>query len=287
MIIPVSAGDLEAGIVDNSAHPSADGHRSGYNGVAWLKSVHREENLFVPLYAGLNLELYFDGWEERDGVLKEPRSADMTVSQIDDRSAELHQPPTPIWQVESWTTIRLEPPHYIDFEYRAVPHEETFKNGFMGIFWASYIHFPEDIALHIPVRSGDDVRWISHHPPSHGEQNTHLHCDDRFDVQFSPAHDRMLYGALSPWRYARPYYYGVSHGMMYLFMTGNDPRIRFTQSPNGGGAGCPAWDFQMIIPEYRAGETYGFRARVAYKPFTNHQDAENEYTVWQRTRAEF
>ena len=121
-------GDLTAVIGDNSA----DGeHRAGYNGI-W-RLTHRSEltNLFVPTVAGLNLEHIFDGDKELSDVettrkvFFEPRNAPMEFKKISDAEAELHQPPTPTFRLESWTRFKLVAPHYIDFEFRCKPTQHV------------------------------------------------------------------------------------------------------------------------------------------------------------------
>jgi len=290
MYVELNAGDLNVGVVDNAAHHELSGHRAGYNGLAWMKSAHRGENLFVPLYAGLNLELYFDGTDTVRERLFEPRSAPMTLRCIDDTAAVLYQPPTPHFQVESWTTFQLVAPHYVDFHFRAIPRARTF-DGPMGVFWASYIERPEDLALHFPVVDEHGERWIRHSTPRHGVESTHRFPEDAIDLPASGMHEQYMYASLSKWRLAKPYYYGVSHGMMYLFMVdesakSNGTTVRFTQSPSGGGSGCPAWDFQMLVPDYQIDTPYGFSARVVYKPFQSHWDIENEYAQWQARRSD-
>jgi len=281
MLVELKGGDLDVAVVDNADHAETDGHRAGYNGLAWLKHSARPANLFVPTYAGLNLELYFDGVEDQRERLFEPRRAPMTVRRIDALTAELHQPPTPVWHVESWTTFRLVPPHAIDFHYRAIPRAATFRHGWMGVFWASYIERPEDLGINfVAADESRGERWIRHYSPVHGVESTHRHRDDRLEIHSKPPHTMYMYASMSPWRYARPYYYGVSHGMMCLFMVEDTPLVRFTQSPSGGGSGCPAWDYQLIVPDYRADHEYSLRARLVYKPLTHHDDIAAEYARW-------
>jgi len=287
LLAELSVGDLSVAVADNAPHPDCNGHRSGYNGLAWLKHTARPANLFVPLYAGLNLELYFDGATDDRETLFEPRRAPMVLVRIDDANVELHQPPTPYWRVESWTTFRLVAPHYVDFHYRAIPRAETFKQGWMGVFWASYIEHPEDLG--ISFLASDEkggMRWVRHYSPKHGVESTHRHVNDTFEVRTVHDQTQYMYASLSRWRYARPFYYGVSHGMMYLWMLEDDPRLRFTQSPSGGGQGCPAWDYQLVVPDYRVGEEYGFRGRLVYKPFTRQEECAEEYARWLEHRKE-
>jgi hypothetical protein len=289
VIVDVCAGDLVAGVVDNTAHLDKLGHGGGYNGLAWLTSKHRAENLFVPKYAGMNLELYFDGAEENFDRLFEPRRSPMSVRRLGPDAAELHQPPTPHFGVESWTTFRLVGPHYVDFEFRAIPRSNIFE-GAMGVFWASYIYYPEDIGLYFPTDSAEGERWIRHYSPEHGIESTHTHRED--DVVFTehPPIKAMMNRSFSPWRFTQPYYFGLSHGMVYAFMVDDAIRddgsvVRFTQSPTGGGPRCPAWDYQLVVPHYEVDAEYRLSARVVYKPFAGANDITDEFQRWQDGRS--
>ncbi|MBI3467857.1 MAG: mannonate dehydratase [Planctomycetes bacterium] len=95
-------GDLTAVIGDNEPY---DDRRPGYNGVHRL--VHRtlpDRSLFG--IAGLNFEHIFDGFHDQLSlsgdreVFFEPRNHPMTLRRISDDKAELHQEPTPTYQLE-------------------------------------------------------------------------------------------------------------------------------------------------------------------------------------------
>ncbi|MDP1592020.1 MAG: hypothetical protein Q8M07_29940, partial [Prosthecobacter sp.] len=103
--VTLTAGDLTAVIGDNSAHGE---HRAGYNGVWSLRHSAGTRSVFVPAIAGLNLEHIVTGEHLEDAkTFFEPRNAPMTLRQISEDEAELHQPPTPTFHVESWTRFRL------------------------------------------------------------------------------------------------------------------------------------------------------------------------------------
>src|SRR5438045_949725 len=111
------AGDLTAVIGDNDAY---DGRRAGYNGVHRL--IHKSRPA-ASLFAitGLNHEHIFDGEQDLRGDTKvffEPRNSPMTFARISETEAELHQPATPTFFLESWTRFKLVAPHYVDFTFQ-------------------------------------------------------------------------------------------------------------------------------------------------------------------------
>src|SRR5690625_7407932 len=77
----------------------------------------------------------------------------MAIHKQSDDKILLHQPPTTLSQVESWTTFEIKEPDYIDVEFSFTIHDsDFFKNGYAGFFWASYINQPEDIGIHFKDR---------------------------------------------------------------------------------------------------------------------------------------
>jgi len=277
--ITISAGDLTVTFVDNEAHGKE--HRAGYNGIARLTHAKQSENVFVPAYAGFNLEHIFGGDAMPD--LFEPRHHPMRLQRLSATAVELRQSPTPRSSVESTTRFTVVPPHYVDIEFRCVARDlGFFRHGYMGLFWASYIHAPEDRRVHFLGRGPGDgaSRWIVAESAKHGEASTHRGVSDPGEVFFAPDFNATLASHFSEWRFSEPFFCGRFRNMILIYMFDRAGEIRFSQSPNGGGETNPAWDFQFLARNVRAGTPYGFRARVAYKPFVGFDDAAGEFRRW-------
>jgi hypothetical protein len=265
--------DVRAVIVNNQAVDDAvlPGHRAGYSGVASLTHRRQSRNLFVPSYAGLNYEHIHDGTVQPREILFEPRQAPMEIRQLDAYAAELHQMPTPHWQLESWLRYTLLKDGAIEMALECVPRARTFQNRYIGLFFASYIHQPESPDIHFRGRPAGDpaseTRWIRGVTPEHGVRPTHLALDDQRDFPHDAQFPLSLVFNLSDWRYSEPWYYGVCRGLAFVQMFRPQDRVRLSQSPSGGGDGNPAWDFQWFIPQYEVGTRYRFVMRALYLPF--------------------
>jgi hypothetical protein len=276
-------GDITAVLGDNSA---AGEHRAGYNGLWSL--IHRTEpvNFFVPTVAGLNFEHIFDG-DKRDGdgtrkIFFEPRNAPMEFRKISDSEAELHQPPTPTFHLESWTKFKLMAPHYVDMNFRCVPTQHAFAYRYIGLFWASYINAPEDKSMYF--RRGNI--WQQLCTSQHNNQSTVQHQDDELELKFSEGLGDALYRNLSQLRFDEPFFYGHFRKHVAIFMFDRTAGIRFTHSPSGGGLNSdrqttnPAWDFQLILPQFEVRKEYGFKLRLAYRDCCERAEIRREYEDW-------
>ena len=279
------AGDLTAIIGDNS---TAGDHRAGYNGVWSLTHRTESANVFVPAVAGLNFEHIFDGdHTDRDNsrrIFFEPRFAPMTFRKISAVEAELHQPPTPTFHLESWTGFRLVPPHYIDMTFRCRPTQHVFRNGYIGLFWASYINAPDDKSIYFRQAGA----WQQLCAQQHNDESSVRHRNDKIELRFSANYPNALYRHLSPLRFDEPLYYGLFRQHSYILMFDRTEGIRFTHSPSGGGLNRerqttnPAWDFQYLLPRYEVKQEYSFRARLAYRPRCSRAEVMREYESWRK-----
>ena len=276
-------GPITTVVVDNEAF--GETHRSGYNGIASLTHEKRPENLFVPRYAGLNLELIMDGRKHSRERFFEPRRVPMELRLTDDHAAELYQPPTPTWHLESCTRFELEGDGTIHVTFECVARKKVDAFGYLALFWASYVQQPEVLGIRFRGREGEggEERWITASSPAHGVDSTHRPAADRRTFarapDFPPAF--MLFSH-SQYRPTKPFYYGVSHGMALVYIFRERDLVWFAQSPSGGGKGNPAWDFAWLIPDYEIGKIYRLELRALYVPFKSEEEIEQLYATQSR-----
>ena len=274
-------GDVTAIVVDNAAvdTPELPGHRAGYNGVASLTHASNGRNLFVGAVAGLNFEHIHDGTLAVQQEKFAPRVAPMELRRIDEHTVELYQPPVEPWRLESCGRYHLLPDGAVEYTFECIPRADTFANGYIGLFWASYIDRPEDKAIFFHGRRASEQEGSSllrSESPSHGVNATHPPDGMLPELKLDPEFPLTLVTGRSPYVYTAPWYYGVSHGMAFAQMFRPQDGVWIAQSPTGGGAANPAWDFQWFVPEYQAGRAYGFVMRAAYFPWENHEQAARE-----------
>ena len=274
-------GELTAIIGDNTA---AGNHCAGYNGIWHLTHESSQRNLFVPAYAGWNLEHIFDGHTNGSSeIFYEPRHAPMTFQRLSEIEAELYQPPTPTFFLESWTRFKFVEPHYIDINFRFLAHQHVFAGNYIGLFWASYINAPLDKSIYF---QDNNLHWAQLCTQQHNDESTVRHIDDNRQLTFSTDYGDALFRNFSPMRYQLPFFYGLFNKHIWIVMFDRTEGLRITHSPSGGGKNSqhqttnPAWDFQFIIPDYQVHTEYGFNARMVYRPSCSREIILNEYQRW-------
>ena len=281
-------GDLTAVIGDNSAD---DEHRAGYNGVWSLQHSAATRSVFVPAVSGLNLEHIVTGDQLDDGkIFFEPRNAAMNFRKLDDHSAELHQPPTPTFHVESWTQFQLVAPHYLDMTFRCKAHQPVFSRGYLALFWASYINAPADKSMYFQGGlDGQKDLWTQFCTQWHNDQSTVRHRDDAFEMTFPSDGRDALFKSLSRFRFDLPFFYGNFDDLIWLVMFDRAEGIRLTHSPSGGGGNAalqttnPAWDFQFLVQNPEIMREYSFRVRTVLRPRCSRAEMLGEFMKWKET----
>ncbi|MCM4166354.1 hypothetical protein DHD08_01520 [Arenibacter sp. H213] len=278
--VTLENGALKAMFIDNSSYGL---HKKGYNGIANLFHNNQDSTLFVPEFAGVNLEHIFGG--DSLTSLFEPRRQPMTLKKISDTEIQLHQPKTSISKVESYTVFQLVDPHYIDVEFRFIVHDrDMFNQGYVGFFWASYINSPKILGINFKGKKNvrDTSEWEYAYSGEHGENGTHIRDSDNYDFYIAPNFNIDLLVEVSEVFFTEPYYYGRFHNMVFAYLF-DDPKegvIRFSKSPSGAGKGKPAWDFHYILPDFEIKKEYSIKWRVLYKKWEGEKDMEMEYEKW-------
>jgi len=266
-------------------------HRNRYNGVFRMTSPDQEETPYVPFYAGINLENFFDARPRHPDstVFFEPRCHPMTLTRVDETTVELHQKVTPYFGIESHMRFQLKSPYYVDYQYTCIPRRSDLAGGFFGVFWASYINAPHDKSIYF---LGEDASleqpvWEQFLTQQHDRDST-LRCqadDVHLDFEEGPL---TLWRSLSPLRYSVPFYYGRFRNMVLIYVFKPGSTVRFAHSPSGGGRAesgthkqsNPAWDFALIVPDYEVDQPYSLEMRAVYKRWAGRQDVLDEVSQY-------
>lgn len=296
----IERGELAATFRDNSESPQV---LSGIDSL-FHRTQAPDFDAFDPAArgasAGLNFEHIISGHETPHNKFT-PRHGPFTLQQLPDgRSIRLvRQAEDCPWRVASTLEYTVAEPHYIDFRFRCTPQDASLfgRHGYAIFFFANYMNDVADVSLHFRGHRapGSVEEWIAADaPPGHSDWNSggnyralaaeDLSYDD--DVTFR----------LNTWSYdwpriARPYYFGrAAHGMTLILMFdrlhSDHDQIRFSvykfklpKHPR------PAWDFQYVVNRVEAGQEYGFRGRLVWKPFVSADDCRDEYERWAATLA--
>ena len=279
-------------VADNSAYEPT--HRAGYNGLAELRLGNSEApNLFVPFYAGLNFEHVFNGVENTYAWdIFEPRKAPLTLRRVSKHQVELRQERTEHWPLRSRLVYDVRGDG-VDLTYYGTPLEDVWrKHGYVGVFFASYIHAPQDMAIQFIGRSRPDrgdatPRWMRHLPQAHGVAANHRPAGSTWDPTFDPGFKISLASGASDFEYVYPFYFGLSGENVWVQMFERPQaggEMRFAQSPSGGGRGNPAWDFVYFRRDYAVGREFRFRVHTVYQKFTSLEDVVRLYERWSGER---
>ena len=284
----LESADLRVVVADNAAYGKL--HRKGYSGLSELYHGTSKRPLFVPAYAGLNYEHIFSGDSASYGWnIFEPRIAAIRMKRTGEKKVELFQERTANWPLQGRLGYELTGEDAVEMRASFRPLEDAWKkHGYIGVFFASYIHAPEDMAIHFigrsrPGKGKATPRWITHLPKSHGDRACHRPAGSTWDPPLDPGFNIALVEGLSGYEYLYPFYYGVSHGKVFIMMfrdVGKDCELRFAQSPSGGGKGNPAWDFVFFARRYEIGKDVGFTARAVYRDFKGREDVIRTWEAW-------
>ena len=215
---------------------------TGQATTAWLQSrtSRRAANLFVPYFSGLNFEHIHDGTSSGLKETFEPRKFPMQLRLVDAFTVEVYQPPTGNWKLESCGAYHLLEDGTIEYTFECIPRADRFRNGYIGLFWASYIHQPERGAIFFQGRPRNGqvpARWIEATSPQHGIASTHPPAASATLPHVNADFPLTLVDHPSRYVYTEPWYFGVSHGMAYVLMFRRRDGIWMRSRPPGPDRG--------------------------------------------------
>lgn len=291
----IMAGDLKAVLRDNTNSP---GILSGLDSLFHLRDAP-DFDAFDPdskgASAGLNFEHIISGHKNPHSSFSPRRGLfPMTVS-ADGKSVTLtRKKDDDPWLMSSTLQYTLTAPHYVDVDFRCVPHDRSLfgERGYAVLFFANYMNNVEQVALNFRGVAGpnESEQWIAADAPS-----GHPDWNQGGTYRSATAED-LIYDAdhnfkLNTWsydypRFTKPFYYGRAAGGMTLMMMFNkiyspDDEVRFSlfkfkipKFPR------PAWDFQYVIRNIQQSREYGFQARLVWKKFVSPDDCLHEYETW-------
>ena len=287
--------DLQAVFRDNSESPKV---LSGLDSLFHIRHAP-EFDAFDPdsqgASAGLNFEHIISGHRNPNNKFT-PRSGPFTLHRgQDDRSVRLIRlAENDPWKVDSTLKYTMADPHYIDFEFRCIPRDSSLfgERGWAIFFFANYMNDVAEVPIHFRgiQQEGAPEEWIAGDaPPGHSDWNTggtYRHRNAA-ELTYDTDHEFRLNNWSYDWpRYSQPFYYGkAANGMTLMLMFdrsfSEEDEIRLSlfkfklpKNPR------PAWDFQYVIHKVVTGKEYGFRGRLAWKPFVDETDVINEYALW-------
>jgi hypothetical protein len=297
----ITEGALKVSLRDNSQSPR------DLSGLASL--VNQRDALKFDAFdpdssgasAGLNFEHIISGHKNPNNAFA-PRRGNMPLyPRPDGKSAMLvRRWEDDPWAMSSTLVYTLTKPHYIDLDFRCVPHDPALfgKRRYAILFFANYMNDANDVAIHFRgiERADQPETWIAADAPK-GHPDWNQGGTYRSASASGLAYDSDHNFKLNSWsylwpRFTKPFYYGRSAKGMTLILMFNkmcteDDEIRFSlfrfklpRFPR------PAWDFQYVIRNIQADKEYGFKARLVWKRFVSPEDCLDEYTAWRSRRVQ-
>ncbi|MCL4693191.1 MAG: cellulase family glycosylhydrolase [Candidatus Hydrogenedentes bacterium] len=292
--VDVASGAWRGRLLDAIANRRRSGN--GFNPLR--HASYPDQNLFRDDATGLYFEHIFNGTAaDHDIAMFTPNADPHIVVANGPASATIRYPAEGnTWGMASEMRFTLNG-DTVDMEFRATPTEDRFPLGFAAFMWASYMNHTRERRFYFYGMDGDREGWLSF-----GEDT-----EDGFET------GTIAYHGVPPLPYEEgaqtlnliehpaktfllPFYYGLVDGdgnpethddtMAYVMMFDRKEPMRLALwnfIKNAAGKfdpHSPAWDWQFVIRDPVPGQTYGYRARVLYVPFTSAEDIRGAYEEW-------
>ena len=287
--------------VDNACcTASQNGFRS------FQHSLFPGHNIFHAL--GLNFEHILSGRaKDWDAGNFAPRKEGSSLRVYSESSAALVWPASnSCWGAGSKMTFSLDRDSHVDLEFRTAFQGVPDKD-YLIYMWAAYMKRTQAATIRFwgienysPTALGrdrGDWGWVSldgqmRLGSTHVEQGI-VHFPGTPQVLIERGISNLNFYDNDWCAFALPFFFGVVDGdgdlsttqdsMAYIMMFDQAEPLRFVMWDFSSGTGDPVWDWQYIIRKPQAANTYGYRARLAYKPYAGLDDVVAEYVHWTKS----
>jgi len=282
-------------LLDNQANAGRQG--SGFNPL-W-HAAFPGRNLFRGEFVGLNFEHIFNGVAgDRDRSLFTPRKDPCDLQVLGENTASLHWPAEgSSWGLECRMRYTLSGENALDLAFEVTPGAEHFGKGYVAMMWASYMSHTRGRQIHFYGTDAGREGWVAFGEDTGDSFETGtVSCHGVAALPYDAGAQTLNILEHPIKKFLLPFYYGLVDGdgkpetaddtMAYIMMFNQSEAIRFAmwnfiQDPAGHpDPRSPAWDWQFVIRAPVVGRTYGYKARLVYKPFVSEEDVREEYERW-------
>ena len=294
--VPIHGNHFHGTLHDNVSNQKRQG--SGFNPL--IQGYHPGANLFRDDSVGFNFEHIFNGAKEQHAIsMFTPRQDPCLVRHIDKQSYEVHWPAEESkWNMEARMTYDLSTEGQVDLYFKCRPLVDTaYTQGYVAMMWASYMNRALDRKIRFWGKEGNQVGWTEFGiSGKQGIEVGTLGHADAAPLRFEEGAQTLNLIPHADKKFILPFYYGLLDGdhelkttndkLLYLVLFDQTKSIRFAmwnffQNEDGEpDTHSPAWDWQYVIMNPRAGQSYGYRARVVIKPFRGEAQVWDEYRKW-------
>ncbi len=293
--LELNDGSFRGRLLDNVANAERQG--SGFYPLC--HQSWPDQNLFRDDAVGLNFEHIMNGTADDAGrSMFTPRMDRCLLERHGPGDASIHHPATESsWGIESQMRYCLGL-DCVDMEFTArLTDVSCARLGYVAFMWASYMNRTCSRQIHFYGSCEAEQGWTSFGEDFQGggfETGTVAHASVD-PLPYEEGAQILNVVEDSRKRFLLPFYYGLTHGdgdlssadpMAYVMMFDQEAPIRFAMwnffrdESGAPDPHSPAWDWQFVIRDPAVDQTYGYRARLLYRPFRDPESVRDAYEEW-------
>lgn len=278
--------DNRGGLVDGNAT----------NGISdWRLAAYAGHNVYCS--SGLNFEHVYSGIAADNSRNRfTPRRDPCYLKPGTGSSVSLIWPAeNSAWGLECTETVTLAGPDAIDVAFRFSAELDCFlANGtppWLAFQWASYMNHARERAIHFWGVADGQEQWCTLDANTPGTGNVPWVNTAPLEWE-QPVRSNPCIIENLRFKFVHPFYYCVIDGdgnaqtqddtLAYIMMFDQAAPIRLGYAVWANDVHGPACDWQYIVHQPRPRTEYGYRMRIACKPFTGAEGVLAEYQRWSR-----